>query len=508
MGGIMVPVLPPLVLNYLLTLLLGAVASFTVLFILHGSSTTKHSLLWTMAVIITMSYAFSVNGYLVDFRHLIILFAGYVGGLPSLILPFSSVVVIRLILGGGGSTLELFVIFVFALVGVTLRILRSRLKGKDYLYVGVFILLVTGFAAIQTATIDAVFVPWCWLTSLGAYTLIRLFNAFEKSSLHKTVLDVVDRCGPAMVCLNHSGNVIFASQQFASIGVDIHDLRSRLCAGSSLLQECIEKSAPISRELTLVVNGEARIFLLLLKKISLLQNDEGVGVLLRDITSLKAAADPLQEFFNLSPDGFCVLDSNAFLQISNGRLEEFLGYSSQELALFPLMRLVHPEDIEQVQVAGMQVLNDGGQLVSCEVRYQHKDGTYRWLSWSSTAVPEQSAIYAIMRDVTEQRLQQHQFLATTERVAEHATLLDLIPDAVIVRTMNNHIVHFSVGAENMYGYKATEVIGCEANLLLKTRFRQIHSAIFLELMERGSWKGVIHRVEPMEHRSWQRAGGP
>ncbi|KAF0197184.1 MAG: PAS domain-containing protein [Bacillota bacterium] len=486
----MLSVLPPLIQNFVLAMLLGAVVSFAVLIIWHSSSALKLSLLWALAVVTIMSYGYPANGYLVDFRHLLVLLAGYAGGHLSLILPFSFVAVIRLIVGGGGTTLELVVLFISALIGITLRMFRSRLRHRNYFYAEV-IMLMAGSVAIQAATIEALFRPWWLLTSLGAYTLIRLFNELEKVSLSKIVLDAVDRYGPPMLCLDPSGGVTFANQGFAHTGLDVKDLKAQLCRGPSLLHQCLEQSAPLSREMIFSVNGELRVFLLRLKKMVLLQSDQGVGVLLRDITSLKTAAHSLQEFFSLSPDGFCVLDCNTFLQVSNGKLEQILGYNSQELALFPLEKLIHPEDCEQVQVVGKRLLNNGGRLMSYEVRYQHKGGTYRWLSWSCTGIPEQSAIYAIVRDVTEQKLQQRELTATTARVAEHAALLGLIQDAVVVRSMSNHILHFSAGAENMYGYKAAEVIGCETNLVLKTRFRQLHSAIFLELMERGSWKGII-----------------
>ena len=36
--------------------------------------------------------------------------------------------------------------------------------------------------------------------------------------------------------------------------------------------------------------------------------------------------------------------------------------------------------------------------VKFEGRFRHKDGSYRWLSW--TGVPDQDRIYAVARDVT------------------------------------------------------------------------------------------------------------
>ena len=46
-------------------------------------------------------------------------------------------------------------------------------------------------------------------------------------------------------------------------------------------------------------------------------------------------------------------------------------------------------------------LIEGGRTVRFQNRYRHKDGSYRWLSWSSTA--EEGLIYALGRDVTAER---------------------------------------------------------------------------------------------------------
>jgi light-regulated signal transduction histidine kinase (bacteriophytochrome) len=41
--------------------------------------------------------------------------------------------------------------------------------------------------------------------------------------------------------------------------------------------------------------------------------------------------------------------------------------------------------------------------VSFENRYRAKDGTYRWLNWSSVSFPERGLVYTAARDVTEQK---------------------------------------------------------------------------------------------------------
>ena len=62
-------------------------------------------------------------------------------------------------------------------------------------------------------------------------------------------------------------------------------------------------------------------------------------------------------------------------------------------------------------------LNAGEDTISFENRYQCKDGSYKWLLWSSTASPEQQRYYAVARDITGRKQQTEALAASQERFA-------------------------------------------------------------------------------------------
>jgi PAS domain S-box-containing protein len=77
-----------------------------------------------------------------------------------------------------------------------------------------------------------------------------------------------------------------------------------------------------------------------------------------------------------------------------------LGWSEAELLSTPIASLWHPDDVAATREYRQRLI-DGGSTVRFQNRYRHKDGSYRWMSWSSTA--EQGFIYALGRDVTAER---------------------------------------------------------------------------------------------------------
>jgi PAS domain S-box-containing protein len=81
-------------------------------------------------------------------------------------------------------------------------------------------------------------------------------------------------------------------------------------------------------------------------------------------------------------------------------------------------------------------------------------------------------------------LEQH-----TAALAEQAALLDLAPDAIVVRDMENRILFWNRGAEAIYGWCEQEALGKDSTDLLKTEFFQTAEAVCADLLRQNHWEG-------------------
>ena len=82
-----------------------------------------------------------------------------------------------------------------------------------------------------------------------------------------------------------------------------------------------------------------------------------------------------------------------------------------------------------------------------------------------------------------------------QKIREQAALLDIATDAIILRDWDNIIHYWNQGAEHLYGWKAEEAIGKNANQLLYkpetvSQLQNIHKS----LAESGSWQGELHQI--------------
>ncbi|MHC5059642.1 MAG: PAS domain-containing sensor histidine kinase [Planctomycetota bacterium] len=126
----------------------------------------------------------------------------------------------------------------------------------------------------------------------------------------------------------------------------------------------------------------------------------GLGV---DISKRKHAEEQVERIFNTTGYMVCVAGIDGYFKRVNASFEEILGYSAEELLARPFNDFVHPEDRAKTATVVKERLAEGVQVIGFENRYRCKDGSYKWLSWTSRPVVEEGLLYAIAYDITKRK---------------------------------------------------------------------------------------------------------
>jgi PAS domain S-box-containing protein len=103
-------------------------------------------------------------------------------------------------------------------------------------------------------------------------------------------------------------------------------------------------------------------------------------------------------------------------------------------------------------------------------------------SISQTEVGGEKLFTVILRDITDRRLADEEF-------RQQAALLDLAP--VLVRDMENHVILWTRGAQQLYGFSKEEAVGRISNELLQTEFPGPVGQITQAFHRDGSWEGEL-----------------
>ena len=182
-----------------------------------------------------------------------------------------------------------------------------------------------------------------------------------------------------------------------------------------------------------------------------------VGLLInRFMGSLYSKLETGNRFMDLSVDLFCVAGFDGFFKNLNPSFERTLGFTTKELMAKPYLEFIHPDD-RPATVVEKDGLKEGKVTFAFENRYLCKDGSYKWLLWNAVSVPEQEAIYAVARDITERR--RAEGLLKGEREQRHRKLFDNNPHPTWVFDRETlRFLEVNAATVRKYGYSRDEFL--------------------------------------------------
>jgi PAS domain S-box-containing protein len=117
---------------------------------------------------------------------------------------------------------------------------------------------------------------------------------------------------------------------------------------------------------------------------------------------LKQANEQISHIFNNSLDLICIVNLEGKFEAVSPSFTRILGYDQSELLSRAVFDFIHPQDHTATSGAIAQ-LSQGETLTHFENRYQCKSGEYKLISWVCNADLKHGLLYAIGRDVTDQK---------------------------------------------------------------------------------------------------------
>ncbi len=161
-------------------------------------------------------------------------------------------------------------------------------------------------------------------------------------------------------------------------------------------------------------------------------------------------------FFNISRDMICIANVDGFFKKINSSFTRVLGYEDQELLAKPFVEFVHPDDVVET-LQEVEKLKNGGFSVNFDNRYRHIDGSYRVISWSASSNVDTGSIYAVGRDVTDDRNARSK-LQQLERALKSETIVAVTDAQGVITEANDKFCEIS-------GYSRSELVGSTHNVV-------------------------------------------
>ena len=143
--------------------------------------------------------------------------------------------------------------------------------------------------------------------------------------------------------------------------------------------------------------------------------------IVRDITERKQFERERQRYFDLSIDPMCVARIGGNFVRVNAAFANILGFTQDELLARPFSDLVHPDD-NALRIEQVRKLEAGEKVVGFEMRCRRIDDTYVCLVWDAVPAGEGDLVYAMGRDVTEQKAAAEALAQAKDKATEASRL--------------------------------------------------------------------------------------
>jgi PAS domain S-box-containing protein len=131
-----------------------------------------------------------------------------------------------------------------------------------------------------------------------------------------------------------------------------------------------------------------------------------------------------------------------------------LGWTEDEIRRMHVSQLRHPDDAPAA-IEARSRLAQGAPSIRIENRYRHRDGSWRWISWTMTA--DEGLIFVAGRHITQEK-QALEALRESER--QFRSLVAGVTDyALIMLDPNGIVSSWNAGAERIKGYASSDIVG-------------------------------------------------
>lgn len=294
---------------------------------------------------------------------------------------------------------------------------------------------------------------------------------------------------PLVISRIPDGKVLYANRFFAdSAGMKQEDIIGSLTPSFYQKSEDRDRLMSILAAKGRVTNFETEVVsasgkkgtVVISAELTTFQNENAVVATIYDVTQrkrLERAVSESEERFRLlvekSTDGICLFDRRLRLLYATPSVERMVGYTVEELKGMNILALTDPAE-RKIHRENIHTLFHGGEVVlSTQLRFKHKNGTWVYLEGSLTNFVHDPRIHAIVcnfRDVTER-------VHAEERIHRSLQEKEILLKEVHHRVKNNMQV-------------ISSLLNLHSSSIKNARAR----SIFLESQNRVKSMALVHEI--------------
>lgn len=196
-------------------------------------------------------------------------------------------------------------------------------------------------------------------------------------------------------------------------------------------------------------------------------------------------------------DAVIATDTEEKITFMNPVAEELTGWTLAEVKQKPVKQvfnIINEHTRKGVESPVTKVLKQGLVVgLANHTVLIRKDGSEVPIDDSGAPIITEGGVICgvvlVFRDITERK-------KIEDALQRQATLIDLSPNAIIVRRLDGTITFWNKGAEKIYGWTKQEALGKSTHKLFQTKFPESFDTITSKLKAEKYWSGeLVHKTK-------------
>ncbi|MGY4537842.1 PAS domain S-box-containing protein [Mucilaginibacter sp. UYNi724] len=161
-----------------------------------------------------------------------------------------------------------------------------------------------------------------------------------------------------------------------------------------------------------------------------------------------------EKLFLFSDDLICITGADGNLKKVNPAFTKILGWDRQFLLETSFFEFIHPDDLELTR-AELLKLTTGISTINFLLRIQSKDNGYRLLAWTVTPERSKDNLFAIGRDITDEKAREKELAISEEKLR---AFFENSQGLMCTHDIRGNFLTVNLSGAAMLGYTTSEIM--------------------------------------------------
>lgn len=194
-----------------------------------------------------------------------------------------------------------------------------------------------------------------------------------------------------------------------------------------------------------------------------------------------------ENLFKLSNDLLCVIGQDGYFKKVNPAFKKILAWDDEQLMTMSLFELIHPEDVPLTKQAISQ-LGEGTNSINFSHRFRVKDKGYKILQWVATLEPLTGDLFAIARDITEEKAKE---LALKTSEEKSRVFFENSQSFMCTHDLEGNFKSVNDAGASILGYRKDEILVLSLYNIIPNSRKDFIDKYLKEIKEFGQSSGQM-----------------